>query len=188
MANSLQKAAEKRQRLVDSAKALFHEQGVHPTTLAEVAERAGVPLGNVYYYFKTKDELVSAVVESRADEARRLIGSFDQKRTPQARLKALAQQWVDDSNLAARYGCPIGSLCSELAKDPEHKQPAEAPFALILDWAEEQLRQLGQRDARDLAFSLLARIQGASLLAHTFHDPEILRREARLIDRWVDTL
>ena len=59
----------KRERLVESARALIHEQGVHPTTLAEVAKRADVPAGNVYYYFKTKDELVAAVLDGYAQEA-----------------------------------------------------------------------------------------------------------------------
>ena len=65
MPNSTPKAAEKRERLVESAKSLFYEQGVSLTTLAEVAERAQVPLGNVYYYFKTKEQIVAAVVDSR---------------------------------------------------------------------------------------------------------------------------
>ena len=55
----------KRQRLIDSARELIHEQGVQRTTLAQIAERADVPPGNVYYYYKTRDELVHAVIESR---------------------------------------------------------------------------------------------------------------------------
>ena len=52
MTNSTtEKRSGKRERLVDSARDLFHERGVQRTTLAEVAERAEVPLGNVYYYF-----------------------------------------------------------------------------------------------------------------------------------------
>jgi AcrR family transcriptional regulator len=38
---------DKRERLVEGAAELFYEQGVHPTTLADVAERADVPLENV---------------------------------------------------------------------------------------------------------------------------------------------
>lgn len=180
--------SDKRSRLVESAKQLFHEQGVHTTTLADVAGRADVPLGNVYYYFKTKDDLVSAVVDGRTAEIRGFLAVLDQKRTPQARLKALAQQWVDSSELAARYGCPIGSLCSELAKAPSIEPSSDAPFAILVDWAQQQLRELGVRDARDQAMSIIGRIQGASLLAQSFRDPKILAREARLIDRWVDSL
>jgi TetR/AcrR family transcriptional regulator, transcriptional repressor for nem operon len=189
MANSTKNVPDKRERLVESAATLFHERGVYRTTLAELAERADVPLGNVYYYFKTKDELVDAVLERRAAEVRETLDSFGQKRTPQARLKALPQQWNAMSELVARYGCPLGGLCSELGKSPGNLggEP-KALFGLVIEWAEAQFRQLGRRDARDLAFSLLTRIQGAALLAQSFHDPDVLAREARLIDRWIDGL
>jgi TetR/AcrR family transcriptional regulator, transcriptional repressor for nem operon len=180
---------DKRERLVEAAAELFYEQGVHPTTLADVAERADVPLGNVYYYYKTKDELVDAVLERRTAEVRETLHSFGQKRTPQARLKALPQQWNAMSELVARYGCPLGGLCSELGKRPGSLEgKSEGLFGLVIDWAEEQFRQLGRRDAHDLAFSLLARIQGAALLAQSFRDPDVLAREARMIDRWIDAL
>ena len=190
MPNSATKAgADKRERLVESAKSLFYEQGVYPTTLADVAARADVPLGNVYYYFKTKEQLVAAVVDSRTAEVRETLASFDQKRTPQARLKALARGWVEIAETLTRYGCPLGSLCSELGKSKEDLEgDVGAPFVLVIDWAEQQFRQLGRRDARDLAFSLLARIHGAALLAQSFRDPQILAREGRLIDRWIDGL
>ena len=55
----------KRTRLVESADKLFHEQGIRNSTLANIAQRSDVPLGNVYYYFKSKDSIVSAVIEYR---------------------------------------------------------------------------------------------------------------------------
>ena len=59
-----------RQRLLDAAVALFSEQGVAGTTVAEIAKRAGVTSAMVHYYFKTKDQLLDAVV------AEKLIGEF----------------------------------------------------------------------------------------------------------------
>ena len=44
----------KRERLIAAAAQRIYEQGVEKTTLADIAAAAGVPLGNVYYYFKTK--------------------------------------------------------------------------------------------------------------------------------------
>jgi AcrR family transcriptional regulator len=189
MTNSIAKKGAKRERLVESARTLFHEQGLHRTTLAEVAERAHVPPGNVYYYFKTKDELVGAVVGSYRDQAATLIESFERSRTPQARLKALVQSWVEIRESVARYGCPMGTLCSELHKtDGTPDRTAAEVLALIIDWAEGQFRQLGRRDARDLALALFATIQGAALLANTFRDPTIFARQARLLERSIDAL
>src|SRR5689334_14575551 len=105
MTNSAVRGAGKRERLVESATALFHEQGVHRTTLAEVAERADVPLGNVYYYFKTKDELVGAVLAGYQAQADVLIESLERGRTPQARLKALVRNWNDMRDAVVSHGC-----------------------------------------------------------------------------------
>ena len=179
----------KRERLVESARVLIHEQGAHRTTLADVAERAEVPLGNVYYYFKSKDELIGAVLDGYRQEAAALIEGFERHRSPQARLKALVQNWADMREMVARRGCPLGTLCAELDKSEGGRdREAAAVLALIIDWAEGQFRQLGRKDARDLAVALFASIQGAALLANTFRDPTILTRQGHHLERWIDTL
>jgi TetR/AcrR family transcriptional regulator, transcriptional repressor for nem operon len=189
MTNSANQAAGKRERLVESATSLFHEQGVQRTTLAEVAERAEVPLGNVYYYFKTKDELLGAVLAGYQEQAAVLIASFERSRSPQARLKALVRNWVDMRDAVVRHGCPMGTLCAELDKSEGGlDRDAAEVMATIIDWAEDQLGELGRPDARDLAVALFAGIQGAALLANTFRDPTILSRQARHLERWIDSL
>ena len=181
--------AGKRERLIESAKALIHEQGVHRTTLADVAERADVPPGNVYYYFKTKDELIAAVLHGYQAQAEALIEGFERNRSPQARLKALVHSWADMRDVVARYGCPMGSLCVEVDKiEGGADREAAAVMARIIDWAEDQFRQFGRRDARDLAFALFSGIQGAALLANAFRDPTILARQGRHLERWIDSL
>jgi AcrR family transcriptional regulator len=179
----------KRARLVASARELLHERGVERTTIAEVAEAAEVPAGNVYYYFKTKDELVAAAIDAHVTEIEAMLASLDRHRSPQARLKALVRVFVEQRDVAARYGCPHGSLCQELDKrDDELRDTAGALIALPLDWAEQQFRQMGRRDARDLAVALIASYQGVSLLTNTFRDPELMLREARRLERWIDSL
>ena len=59
-----------RGRLLAAAVTLFSAQGVAGTTVAEIAKRAGVTSAMVHYYFKTKDQLLDAVV------AEKLIGQF----------------------------------------------------------------------------------------------------------------
>jgi AcrR family transcriptional regulator len=53
---------DKRTRLIETATKLAYGRGFRETSLADIAEAARVPVGNVYYYFKTKDELAEAVV------------------------------------------------------------------------------------------------------------------------------
>ena len=56
-----------------------------------------------------------------------------------------------------------------------------------IEWAEEQFRALGRRDAHDVAVTLLAAYEGSALLSNTFRDPNILTREAQRLSRWIDT-
>jgi TetR/AcrR family transcriptional repressor of nem operon len=189
MTDSVPVATGKRERLVESARALVHEQGVQRTTLAEVAAGADIPAGNVYYYFKTKDELIAAVIDSYVEQARHLLDGLERDPSPQARLKGLVHSWEEIGEAVARHGCPIGSLCAELGKHHDGLDgKASQVFALVIDWAEEQFRRLGVRDARDLAIALFGGIQGAALLANTFHDPELMAGQARRLERWIDSL
>jgi TetR/AcrR family transcriptional regulator, transcriptional repressor for nem operon len=179
----------KRERLVAAARRVMHQQGVEKTTIADMAQAAGVPVGNVYYYFKTKDDLVAAAIDGHARDVHAALRSLEGHRTPQARLKALVRELMSQRELVADYGCPLGSLCSELDKraDGLDRTCAELLQSPI-DWAEQQFRSMGRRDARDLAVALIASYQGIALLTNTFRDPGLMTREGRRLERWIDSL
>jgi TetR/AcrR family transcriptional repressor of nem operon len=184
-----QPTPDKRQRLVEGACLVLHQQGVEKTTLADIAQAADVPVGNVYYYFKTKDELVQAAIDARAQEIETALATFDRHRSPKARLKAFVKLITAQREVAARYGCPQGTLSSELNKRDDGLGQAGTKFMqLWIDWAERQFRAMGRRDARDLAVALIASYQGITLLANTFREPELIVREARRLERWIDSL
>jgi AcrR family transcriptional regulator len=168
----------------------MHEQGVQRTTLAEIADAAEVPAGNVYYYFKTKDELVGAAIEAHAGEIAATLADLETRhRTPKARLKAFVAMITSQRELAAEYGCPHGTLCMELDKrDDELARASTQLMQLSIDWAERQLRELGRRDARELAVALIASYQGISLLTNAFRDPALMTQEGRRLERWIDSL
>ncbi len=180
----------KRERLVAAAVQLLHQQGIERTTLADIAKAADVPAGNVYYYFKTKDEVIAAVIESHAQQTRTILALIDAKhRSPKSRLKALVREFVARSELVAQYGCPLGSLCSEL--DKRGSQPGFASADLLrlpIEWAEKQFRSLDRGDAHELATDLLAAYEGSALLANTMRDPDVLTSAARRIEHWIDAL
>jgi TetR/AcrR family transcriptional regulator, transcriptional repressor for nem operon len=183
------RAAGKRQRLVDAAKRLLYEQGVERTTLAEVAQAADVAPGNVYYYFKAKDDLVEAAIAAHGEDVRATLASLESHRTPKARLRALVRMLIGRSEEVAEFGCPQGSLCSELDKRGDRLSAACGELMRVpVAWAEEQFKQMGRRDARELAVALIAAYQGVALLANTFREPELMAREGRRLERWIDEL
>ena len=183
------RASAKRERLVEAAQRLIYERGVERTTLAEVAEAAEVAPGNVYYYFKTKDELVAAAIAAHAQQVRDTLDGFASHRTPKARLRALVRMFVEQSGQVARSGCPQGSLCSELDKlqGPLSSDCAEL-MRIPVQWAESQFREMGRRDAAELAIALIAAYQGAALLTNTFREPQLMQREGKRLERWIDGL
>ena len=179
----------KHERLIASARDVIHQRGVEKTTIADIAEAADVPVGNVYYYFKTKDELVQAAIAAQAEEIITALAALGRHRTPKARLKAFVRMLADHGELTARYGCPQGSLCSELDKrDDETSRACAQLIRLPIDWAERQFRAMGRRDADELAVALQAAYQGIALLTNTFRNAELMRREARRLEHWIDSL
>ncbi|WP_211274481.1 TetR/AcrR family transcriptional regulator [Streptomyces chattanoogensis] len=173
-----------------AAAQVVHQQGVERTTIADIARAADVQVGNVYYYFKTKDELVAAALAEHARQLEAITGKLDRLPDPRERLKSLVQGWVGQRDLAARYGCPTGTLAAELDKRPEGGLDAEAGnvIRLLLEWAERQFREMGLPDPDGLALTLVGAYQGMSLLANALRDPEIMVREGDRLTAWLDTL
>jgi TetR/AcrR family transcriptional regulator, transcriptional repressor for nem operon len=185
----VRRGADKRERLVAAARRVIYEQGVETTTLAHIAAAADVPLGNVYYYFKTKDALVSAVIESYRQSYGVLSAELAKQESPVGRLKALVQFLTSRRDQLATYGCPIGSLSSELDKREDAlRSDAATILAGLIDWAEVQFQAMGREDARELAVALIAAYEGIALLAATLQDPTLISAEADRLDRWIDSL
>jgi AcrR family transcriptional regulator len=190
-ATAVEQRPGKRERLIAAAAQLLHEQGIERTTLADIAKAADVPAGNVYYYFKTKDEVIAAVIDAHAQQIKVTLAAIDaEHRSPKSRLKALVRQFTGQSEIVAQHGCPLGSLCSELGKRVKQPSPVVAAelMRLPIEWAEVQFRSLGRPDAHDLALDLMAAYEGRALLANTMSDPGVLSGAAQRLNRWIDSL
>ena len=177
----------KRERLVKAAVQVFHEQGVEKTTLGDIARSAEVPLGNVYYYFMTKGQLVEAAVDAHCEQLDALTARLDTLPDPATRLKALVAGWVEQRETAARFGCPFGTLATELDKRDDGVDRAAAKvMRALLDWVESQFAQLGRADAAALAVELVAAYQGMSVLTNTLRDPDLMAAQGERLQLWID--
>ena len=108
---------------------------------------------------------------------------------PQGPVEGLCARVASQSEIVAQYGCPFGSLCSELDKRAEGPSFATAELLQVpIQWAEEQFRAIGRRDARSLALDLLAAYEGSALLTNTLADPSVLVMTERRLDHWIDSL
>ena len=186
-----ERAIDKYSRLLKAGAKVIHEQGFHRTLLADIAREAEVPQGSIYYYFKTKDDIAEAIINERISSLGKLTKKLDAYTNPKKRLYALIKVWVDDREIDSRYGCPIGSLCNELAKNRGLLCDTSAEqLRVLVDWCELQFRELNKpvRQARDFAVHLICALQGVSLLANAFGDAEVILREANQLKRWVKDL
>jgi TetR/AcrR family transcriptional regulator, transcriptional repressor for nem operon len=180
---------DKRSRLMQAALKLVYRRGFERTALADIAHEAKVPLGNVYYYFKTKAQIGEAIVEQRLAGFRAMRQEWERMESAKERLLGFVQMTIDSQAAVARFGCPIGTFCSELHKEggPLAKK-STVLFAESLAWIESQFRALGKVDSHGLAVHLLSALQGASVLAHAFRDPDVLAMEAGRISDWIRAL
>ena len=182
---------DKRDRLLQTAVTLIHQQGFHQTTLADVAQQAQVPLGTVYYFFKTKEAIGEALVDQYLQTYREACQQWNSDLDPKARLEAFLQVMFDDRQRLSQSGCPVGTLCAELHKQGEGSlaQHASAIFNELLAWLTTQFQALGKGDdSRHLAVHLLSAVEGAILLAQSFHSPAYLEREAEHLTQWIRSL
>ena len=179
--------ADNRTRLLRAAERTTYRFGFGNTAIADIAKEAGIPLGNVYYYFKTKDEIGDAIVDLRMSRFRKLLQEFDKAGSPKERLCAFVQIKIKNREELARNGCPVGTLCSELRKLGEAAaSKSKVLLAMALDWMEKQFREIGKgAESRGLAVHLLSATQGVSVLAHTFRDPGLIEMEAARLKKWI---
>lgn len=180
---------DKRERLIQAAHALIHEKGYHRTTLADVASRSGVPLGNVYYYFKTKDDMAEAVLDNRAEGLTAQYRTWDEQPDPKARLLAAIDMMISTADGVSTYGCPLGSLCQELDKERSRlSSRADRILKEQISWTAEQFRQMGIADPEAAGRELVGRTQGAAFMGHLLDDPAALREQLERVRQWVESL
>src|SRR5579872_151993 len=103
-----------RTKLIRAARKTAFQHGFARTSIADIAKESGVPLGNVYYYFKTKEAIGEAIIEDRFAQLRDERHSWEERGSPKERLCAFVDSVRAKKDNLARGGCSIGTLCSEL--------------------------------------------------------------------------
>lgn len=164
---------------MEAARELFFERGYHATGIAAVLQRAGANSGSLYHFFPAKEDLLVAVLEKyREMLATHVIGpAFEAVSDPIERIFAVLGGYRR-LLLATdfRLGCPIGNLALEINNElPSARELVKANFdgwcsaigACIHNAAGRLPRDV---DPRQLSLYVLATMEGAVMLARTYHD------------------
>jgi len=116
-----------RERLLDAAETAVCEHGVHELTLEAVAAAGGVTKGGLIYHFKTKEDLLGALVERMMAKLRERysarMAASDQ--TTRGMLVAL----VDDTfEMSAQDKAVLSSLLAAISSYPQLLDPVRGVF------------------------------------------------------------
>ncbi|MFZ2102731.1 MAG: TetR/AcrR family transcriptional regulator [Oricola sp.] len=178
---------EKREALVQAAAELFWTRGFEATSLADIAAAAKVPLGNVYYYFKTKAVLARAVADLFVTQTETLIDDVRAETPePRQRLKTLVARLQASQPSRLRHGCPIFSAVRDFRPTlPEQSARAAESFSLLTGFVATELGRTGLRPSLALsrARAAIADWQGSIALAHALGEPPVLAECFLRMDR-----
>lgn len=174
-------APETRERLIDAAMELFVYQGYGPTGLAQIARKAGVLPGSLYYFFPTKEDLLLATLELRKRTLYEgvLQPIWESTADPIERVFGLLGGYRQMLELTEfKHGCPIGNLVLEVVEThPRARGLLVANFDGWLDAVEACFDAARDRlpahsDPRRLAVFVLTTMEGAVMLARAYRNFE----------------
>lgn len=187
------KGEETKALILETALEMFRERGYDETTMRAIAQKAGVSLGNAYYYFSSKEHLIQAfyqrIHESHLGVA---VPALENDKTLKARLLTVMRLKIDILK-------PYHQFAGVLFKTAAHPQSPLNPFADESDPVRQASIQLFDkvvedskaRIPKDLRAELpyLLWVYHMGIILFWIHDPSPKhRRTYRLIDHTVDLL
>ncbi|KIF72913.1 TetR family transcriptional regulator [Streptomyces sp. 150FB] len=184
-----------RERIIEAAAKLIYERGVHLTSNENVRQEAGVSGSQLTRHFPTKEALVHAVIEWRAEKVieGHQVPPFGRLDSITA-LRRWARTYTDRDDMVCG-GCSFGSLAAEVIKTgPAVRSEVAEGFAR---WSElfrsglQSMRDRGElnsaADPQQLATMLMAAFQGGMLLDQAAGDTTALRQSLAGVISYIET-
>lgn len=191
MAASVMSEKTTRNQIVEAADRLFYRQGYEHTSFSDIADAVRISRGNFYYHFKSKDEILDAVIRQRLATTEAMLELWESRsEVPADRIRSFIAMMIANRTDIKRYGCPVGTLCAEMAKlcHPARSE-ANKLFTLFRVWLRRQFALLGREaDSDALAMHLLARSQGVATLSSAFRDKAFIAQETRSMEEWLTSI
>ncbi len=168
-------AISKRDQIVSEALSLFYQEGFNATGVDRVSSKAGVSKKTLYNHFKSKDELVMAVLRKRDELLRNKMMRDTERLASTAKDRLLSVFDVHDAWFKEKdfCGCMFINAAAEFAElqDPihmistEHKRLVRAYLATLA-------KEAGASEPELLAEKLHLLIEGAIVEAHVSANKE----------------
>lgn len=180
-----------RDQIIETADRLFYERGYEGTSFADIAGALNISRGNFYHHFRTKDEILDAVIDLRIQNTQEMIDSWDQSDSnPIKRIRCFVNILIKNQAKIINFGCPVGTLTNELSKlDHAAVEDATELFILFRVWLKNHFKAAGcGKESDNNAMHLLALSQGAATVASAFKDKKFIKAEVKRINAWIDSV
>ncbi len=188
---SREKTEHVKQQVVEAADQLFYQKGYNLTSFSDIAVASKVPRGNLNYYFSTKSEVLVAVIRYRVNEMQQMLSNWEREyKSPLERLQRYVQIVSNVKKDVIHYGCPMGTLNSELGKAQHELQDiTKEQFEVFEQWIKKQFQSMGcSKNAAELTMHLMVWTQGVATMAYIHQDTRLIQREAKSIATWLASL
>jgi len=156
-----------RDEILQKAMVVFKRQGFHRTTMDDLARACGLLKGSFYYYFRSKEELMRAILESvnAYNQTHVFAIAYEDALPAGERLSRLLDKLLHEL-LRTEGGCLMGNLVLETALvSDEFRAPLQTHFTNALAALAHIYRTVyPDEQARDLARQVAADLQGSLLL------------------------
>ena len=160
-----------REKLINSAHKLFYEKGYNATSIDDILKDAGLNKGSLYHLFKSKKELLLAVINERI--AYNFAKKYKDIATVKNPLKFLKQKLLSTDDFDFKHGCMLNNLIQEMS--PVDSDIAKALLRVYNDLEYYYFLSLRNKDMDDkekqsLAKMILATVEGAITAAKAAQD------------------
>ncbi|CAM2903602.1 TetR/AcrR family transcriptional regulator [Skermania piniformis] len=112
-----QQALQSRQAVLDAARRLFGSRGYDATSLQQIADELGMRKANVYYYFRTKEAILDALLAPMTDRLAALLDTAERIDDPAERTRTLVEGFVDQVLASYRAAGSLGLGDPALRRD-----------------------------------------------------------------------
>ena len=157
------------EEILDIATALIINEGYGPLTMRGIAEAADIRLSNLQYYFRTKEDLLAALLQRTIDDYQAALEAAGRRSrgSPQARLRQIIEYLLRDQENKA--SCQIfWEMWALAGRDPAIAKIMDQYYDYYIDELGSAIAQvspgLSKRKVKRQAALIVALIEGASVL------------------------
>lgn len=182
--------------ILKSGAEIIHLKGFNHTGIQEILNRAGVPKGSFYNYFKSKEDFGLQVIDFYIEQFSLLIKKFleDDSLSPLEKIKGILGRFIEFfKSRDYAYGCPIGNLSQEMGDlSPAFRMKLKDAidsmveiYAALLAEAQKTGELSVDLDVRDAADFIVSSWQGALLRMKIQKGSEPLENHRKFIFSYV---